>query len=561
MLKLTKYIQVVCLGCVVSMLLPAAYGQEAVGDVGAGQAPEVTNLREAAKRLGDCNIEGLERKVNLETMQAWDVVQLIQFLANRGGLKNIVIGKGVSGLTTKLKFDGITVREALDKVLSINNLAYTVENGVITIMSDAEYQLKYGVSFYDNKQVKICELRYADPTRVASLLAPVKSTIGTVVSDEKTGTIILIDTPAKVREMERIIQAADINTVERILPTVTKAFVLQYADVSEVDAEISKILSKEAGSIRANKKLRTIIVTDLPHKMKQVEQLVALFDRRQKQVFLEAKVIEIVLSDGFEMGVNWDKIIYNTLDPRQKITASITPGMIKPGDSTFALRYHAVAGGVDLSAIVQALKKVGNTKVISNPHVAALDGETATVSVSTDQPYVETRKNSIGDEAVAGTEVKFIPVGVTLDVTPRIMGEMIQTKIHPEVSRADFRNFSYGTDDNGNKIENEVPVVTKSYAETTVMIKNGQTVIIGGMIQDTKGKSEQRVPILGRVPLLGMLFRHTVETTKSVELAIFLTPRIISGEKPIALTKDMKKKPKGLRQIGPSSRKQLKGLR
>jgi type II secretory pathway component GspD/PulD (secretin) len=279
-------------------------------------------------------------------------------------------------------------------------------------------------------------------------------------------------------------------------------------------------------------------------------------------VYIEAKIIEIVLTDGFELGVNWDKIIYNTLDPRQKITASITPGLLKPTDTSFGLRYQTIAGGVDLSAIIQALKKVADTKVVSNPHVAALDGETATVSVSRDEPYVETRKNSIGDEAVAGTEVKFIPVGISLDVTPRIMGDgMIQTKIHPEVSRADFRMFSYGTDDNGAKIENEVPVVTKSYAETTVMVKSGQTIIIAGMIQDAKEKSENRVPILGRVPLLGLLFRTTKETTRSTELAIFLTPRVITGEKPFSLTKDMKKPPKPLRAIGPGSKKRLKGLR
>jgi len=307
MFRLKKQIKIVGLGGIFLMLAAAGYGQS-LSEGSDQSARGQDNLREVTQKLSDYNIEGLDRKVDLETIQAWDVVQLIQFLANRGGLNNIVIGKGVSGLTTKLKFHDVTVRDALETVLSVNDLAYTVENGIITIMSDAEYQLKKGVSFYDDKEVKICLLKYADPALVEPMLAPIKSAIGTVVSDKKTGTIILIDTPAKVREMEKVIKSADINTIERILPTDTKTFVLQFADVSEVEGEIAKILSKEAGSIRSNKKLRTIIVTDLPHKMRQVEQLITMFDRRQKEVFIEAKMIEVVLTDGFEMGVNWDQM-------------------------------------------------------------------------------------------------------------------------------------------------------------------------------------------------------------------------------------------------------------
>jgi len=561
MFKLRKYSQFVLACFVVMLMIGTVWAQKPEALPTRRSVSDGVNLRVSTKKFGDYDLSGLDNKVNLETLQSWDVVLLIQFLANRGGLKNIIIGKGVAGLTTKLKFDNITVREALEVVLSVNNLAYTVNGGIITIMSDAEYQHLFGVSFYDNKQVRLCKLKYADAVRLASMLAPVKSSIGTVVSDQVTGTLILIDTPAKIREMEAIIAAADINTLQRILPTETKTFVLRYADISEVEADISKILSKEAGEIHSNERLRTLIVTDLSHKMRQIEQVVAMFDRRRKEVFIEAKIIEIVLRDSFEMGVNWDEIVYNSVNPRQRVKAMITPGLLKPSDSAFGLNYKTVAGGVELSAIIQALKKVTNAKVISNPHVAILDGETAMVSVNTDEPYVETRKDSIGQESVAGTEVKFIPVGVSLSVTPHVLDQMIMTEIRPEVSRADFKQFSYGTDDNGGQIQNDVPVVTKSYAETKVMIKNGETIIIAGMIQEAKEKSENRVPILGRIPLLGLLFKTTKDSKQSKELAIFLTPRIITGEKPFLRIKDMKKAPKPLRAVGPSGKKKLKALR
>jgi type II secretory pathway component GspD/PulD (secretin) len=561
MFKLKKCIQFGLTGLMVLIITDSVFAQNLQPLPTRRTLDSSENIRVDTKKFGDYDLSGLDNKVNLETLQAWDVVQLIQFLASRGGLNNIIIGKGVAGLTTKLKFDNVTVREALEVVLSVNNLAYTVNGGIITIMSDAEYQHMFGVSFYDNKQVKLCKLKYADPVRVAALLAPVKSSIGTVVSDQMTGTLILIDTPEKIREMQAIIAAADINTLQRVLPTETKTFVLRYADIADVEADISKILSKEAGSIHSNERLRTLIVTDLPHKMREIEQVIAMFDRRRKEVFIEAKIIEIVLRDSFEMGVNWDEIVYNSVNPRQQVKAMITPGLLKPAESAMGLNYKTITGGMQLSVIIQALKRVSDVKVVSNPHVAVLDGETATVNVNKDEPYVETRKDSIGQESVAGTEVKFIPVGVSLSVTPHVLDQMIMAEIRPEVSRASFKEFSYGTDDNNNQIRNDVPVVTKSYTETKVMVKSGETIIIAGMIQESKEKGETRVPILGRIPLLGLLFKNTAETSESRELAIFLTPRIITGEKPFLRMRDIKKAPKPLRAIGPRGKKRLKALR
>jgi len=561
MLKIIKCTQTVVVSCLVLGIACAGYAQESVMvpvEQGLG-AQQDDNLRICSKRFSDYDIPGLSNRFNLNVFQAMDVVQLIEILAIRGGMNNIVIGKGVSGLTTKLKFDDVTVGEALEVVLSVNNLAYTVKNGIITVMSDAEYRLNEGSSFYDNKQVKLIGLKYADPVRIAAMLAPVKSSIGTIVSDEKTGTIILIDTPSKVSEMESIIASADINTLGRVIPTETKTFVLRYADVADVKEDISQILSEEAGSIRSNERIRTIIVTDLPHKMREVEQVVAMFDRRLRQVFIEAKIIEVLLEDEFKLGVNWEELVYNSLNPRSQVAIQSTPGRVT--ESAFSLGYKTIVGGADLTVLLEALKKVSNTKVISNPHVAVLDGEVAMVSVNTDQPYVETRKDTIGDESVAGTEVKFIPVGISLEVTPRILDEMILAKIRPEVSRADFKSFSYGTDDGGLQIQNEVPVVTKSYADTSVMVKSGETIIIAGMIQESKGNIDTQVPILGRIPLLGMLFRSTSDRTESKEMAIFLTPRIITGEKAFSITRDMKKAAKPLRSVGPSGKKKLKALR
>ncbi len=523
-----------------------------------------------ALSLSDHDIPGLQERVNLRALDSWDVSQLIEFLAHRGGLRNIVIGRGVSGLTTRLKFDDVTVGEALEVVLSVNNLAYVVRGGIITIMGDAEYQQQFGTSFYDQKEVRMLDLRYADPVRIAELLGAVKSTIGTVVADQATGALILIDTPGKVREMEAIALASDIPTLQRQIPMETKMFVLQHAELSDIQNSIAPILTPDIGNMRADVRTRTLIVTDLPHKMREVEQLVTSFDRRARQVFIEAKIVQVALRDEFRLGVNWN-YLFQGINPRVSVDASVVPQLIatsagadagQPGRTqSFAtggmgLSYNAVVGGQALNAVLQALEGVGETKILSNPHIAALDGEKAEIKVITREPYSEAQLES-GSTNVVGETFQFIDVGVSLDVTPRINDmDMITMLIRPEISSVISRYRGAVSSTDG------VPIVRTSYAETTVSIKNGETIIIAGMIENEQREDEARVPLLGRLPLLGLLFRQKNTESNNRELIVFLTPRIVTGERPYLRMRDVKKAPKPLRQVAtPDGEKPIRGLR
>jgi len=492
-----------------------------------------------AKKLSDYGIAGLTNRVDLTTMVPWDIVQLIEFLAHRGGLNNIVIGKGVAGLTTKLKLSDVTVAEALEIVLSVNNLAYEVKNGIITIMTDEEYRLLNGVSFYDQKKVKLLDLKYADPIRVATMLEKVKSAIGTIVADSVTGTLILIDTPEKIREMQIVVEKADIPTVSRVIPTETKTFVLQYADIEKMQAEISSMLTKEAGSLRADRRTRTLIVTDLPHNMRKIEEVIRIFDQKAKQVFIEAKIVQTTLNDQYSLGIDWNMFMEG-LKPRYAVEAiSATPAVQTPIGT---LRYNTIAAGGDLQAIVEALKHIGKTTILSNPHIAVMDGQEATIEVVTDQPYKEVSLES-GTTNITGVTYLFKKVGVQLSVTPRINNEdLVSMSVKPEISS--ISTWYDGLPQEG------TPVIRKSLAETTIMVKNGVTIIIGGMIENSQDTHTYKIPLLGSIPLLGRFFRSDAESKETSEIVVFLTPRIVTGEEPYQRTQEMKKTLKPMRTVG-----------
>ncbi|NQT94070.1 MAG: hypothetical protein HQ559_15010, partial [Lentisphaerae bacterium] len=312
------------------------------------------------RRLRDYDLPGLDEKVFLDTLVPWDVVQLIEFLAHKGGLKNIVIGNGVAGLTTKLKLQDITVGDALEVVLSVSGLAYEVKDDVVTIMTDAEYATFHGTSFRDTKQVKMVSLKYADALHVAGMLQAVKSGIGTVVGDAVTGTLILIDTPPKLEEMQTIIRHADVNTIGRILPTETQLFRLQYADVDEIRSEVESLLTERAGSVRVDRRTRSLIVTDLAYNMDKISGLIEAFDERPRQVFIEAKIVEVTLDDRFSMGMNWSQF-FDGLNPRFAIEAVSKPGAV--ADPAAMFKYNTIVAGEDLSVVLEALKELADTKI------------------------------------------------------------------------------------------------------------------------------------------------------------------------------------------------------
>lgn len=484
--------------------------------------------------ITEYHLPGLDKKISLDLIDAMDVVDLIKYLCQKGDL-NVILGRDVGG-TSKLMLKEVTLGDALEIVLAANELAYEVQGNIIKIMSDKSYRDTYGEGFYERKQAKVIALKYAVPTRVQALLDGVKSSLGRIIPDDGTGNIILIDTPQKIREMEVVIQKAELPSIQRIVPTVTTNFVLQYAKIEDVKRELLVLLTKDIGQIQSDTRTKTLIVTDVPAAMPKLCNLVGLFDRVQKQVFIEAKIVQVTLSDSLSLGVNWDHI-FQGLDPRFSLqTISKNAALAAAGDGG-TINFHTIAAGGDLNVVVNALKTVGRTKLLQNPHISTLDGQEATIKAITSQPYAETQRES-GTTNITGTTYKFIDVGITLAVTPHIneLG-FITCEIRPEVSNV----LDWYDSDSRGKVNSGVPVVQKSYAETSVSVKDGVTIIIAGMIDETERKSRTQIPILGSIPVLGALFRYDEVKTEKVETIVLLTPRIVTGAKFFERSKDMMK--------------------
>jgi type II secretory pathway component GspD/PulD (secretin) len=468
---------------------------------------------------------GLSRKISLD-LRNMDIMDTVKFLSKQGDL-NIVATKNVNGKVTLFLKD-VTIADVLEIILLTNNLASEKKAGIITLMTENEYEALYGEKYTNKKQTKTITLKYADPKRVGTILGNLKSSVGKVIIDDATGMIILIDTPEKIREMEEAAVRADLSTVNRVLPTVRESFELGYAKIGEVKGEITKALTKDVGTIEVDERTNKLVVTDLPHNMERIRALVADFDSKTREVLIEAKIVEITLSDDFAMGVDWSKV-YGLAEDSLTFTGSFPFNAPTSTASTMKLSVGTLAND-KYNFTLTLIKSFGKLKVVSSPHIVVCNNEEAKFMVGTREAYITTTITT-GDVTTTTSEsVQFIDVGVTLYVTPTINKDgFVKMHIKPEVSSIS----EWLTTTEGNKI----PIVDTSNVETDVLVKDGNTIILAGLIKTTTDKNISRMPLLGSIPLLGKLFSNVSDLNAKKELAIFLTPHVISGADEIAKMK------------------------
>jgi len=181
----------------------------------------------------------------------------------------------------------------------------------------------------------------------------------------------------------------------------------------------------------------------------------------------------------------------------------------------------------NFNVVVQLLQTVGKANILSRPQIAVVENQEAKILVGTREAFVTSVVTQTQQAATTAEEVTFIDVGVSLTATPTINKEgFVTMKIKPEVSSVN----RVLTTANGNGI----PIVETSTAETTVMVKDGATIVIGGLMKDDNIHETKKVPFLGDIPIIGAAFRSKDENTVKSELVIFLTPRIISGQESVA---------------------------
>lgn len=287
----------------------------------------------------------------------------------------------------------------------------------------------------------------------------------------------------------------------------------------QVEEGLGKIVSPE-GSFLTNRLAGLVSVTDRKRNLNLAEEFIErLRESLGRQVLIEAEVVEVTLEQSQGWGVDWSAIHSFLVDNKEvELTATQSLGLAGSVVEFTASRH-------DASLVLDVLGRFGEVKVLSKPRINVMNGQTALINVGQVISYWELTGLSAGAEVgqpVIFPEQKTVLLGLTMGVTPYISSDgHVTLQVVPIVTDANtWSEFQY---------ENQTlkaPNIDIRETSTLVRIKNGQTAVIGGLITSKKTDSENKVPVLGDLPLLGYFFKRKEKTEQRTELVIFLTPRI-----------------------------------
>jgi len=408
-----------------------------------------------------------------------DIQEVLAFLAEQGGV-NIITGESVSGSTT-MHLKDVPWELALDLVLKSKGLDYVLESGVYRVAPIEAIQKEFEQQVEKRK---------------------------------------------KLAELKRL---------------VVKLVVVNYAKAKDLEARIKDILS-EKGSVSTDTRTNTLIIKDIEEHVVAAEDLVRRLDTQTPQVLIEARIVEASSNFSEELGIQWGGN-YTAAPAFGNETGLLFPGIIglagAADDSAspttgllndapnFAVNLPAAVGGGkgggigltlgsvsgagSLSLRLTAAEERGQVKIISSPRIATLDNKEATI-----------------------TQGISIPISVvsSLGVNTQFFNAELQLKVLPHVTQDGNVNLSVDISKNepnfGQRGASGNPTIERKEAHTQLLVRDGDTAVIGGIYTRNTARSYAKIPILSDIPVLGWLFKSRVESDKRTELLLFITPRIVN---------------------------------
>jgi MSHA biogenesis protein MshL len=325
---------------------------------------------------------------------------------------------------------------------------------------------------------------------------------------------------------------------------------------TELRAAIQGLVGSEGNrKVIVQPQASVVVVVAMPDELRMVEAyLDTIQNNLQRQVVIEAKIIEVSLADGFQSGINWaalgesssgksilvgqsggGSIFTKGVSESAGNSGNLTPGQGLPNaldSSVFGGVFSLAVNFNDFQAFVEMLETQGDVQVLSSPRISTVSNQKAVIKVGSDEFFV----TDISSDTTTGTttnstsDITLTPFfsGIALDVTPQIdpTGQ-ITLHIHPTVSEVVDQNKQI----NVFGVNQTIPVAfsTVRESDSVVHARSGQLVVIGGLMQEKTTKDEAGIPVLSKIPGLGALFRHTKSVSRKSELVILLRPQVITS--------------------------------
>ncbi|MGR9093381.1 MAG: pilus (MSHA type) biogenesis protein MshL [Gammaproteobacteria bacterium] len=446
-------------------------------------------------------------------------VRELLFALARDAEVNVDIHPSIAGSVTLNAIDQ-TLTQILDRIANQVDLRYVMNGDTVLISADEPYFRTYNVG-------------YVNLSRDVETNVNVAVQVATTGEGGGGGGSTSGDNTSQTR-----LKSTSYN---RFWETLNANIVAIIADAGEARGNglsDNVVVNAEAGLINVKATARN-------HELVQ-----GFIDRvlrnARRQVMIEATIVEVTLNDQYQAGVDWRVLLdedKSGFGANSDLLGAVTDGVIDSAISSFVFGYRDPdKNGRAIDITVRLLREFGDTKVLSSPRMMALNNQTAMLKVVEELIYfdieVENRDgtNQAAARTFVDTDVKSVPVGIVMAVTPQISDNSeITLTIRPSISEKIGDAIDPGPQLNGSQtqsgetVTNLVPIIRVREMESVLRLNNGQIAVLGGLMQDTIQTADRSVPGLSKIPFFGEMFFDTQEnSSKKTELVIFLRPVVVN---------------------------------
>jgi len=388
--------------------------------------------------------------------------------------KNIVPSPGVDGQLAFRSLKDVTFEEAMDAILG-ENFKYQQQGSLIKVYTKDEF-----------KKIK------EDPERM-------------------------------VYQIFTLYYVSAAEAKKLVTPILSQAGRLETTTAAVTDFPTGESISKVTGGGDATAMNDTIIVHDYPENIEQIVQLLGEIDVRPRQVLIEATVLSVTLTEDTQFGINWSTLqgVLTQIPAIPAAAGEITRGasdyfksagtgqVTKTGGLTVGFAHDNIAG------FIRAVEEVSDVTILANPKILAVNKQLGQVYIGKKLGY---QSQTTQTQTSTIQSVEFLDTGTKLSFRPYIANDgYIRMDIHPKDSAGTLRNIG----------ETVIPDETSAELVTNIIVKDGQTIVIGGLFRNTVTTGKTQIPLLGDLPIVGVLFRGTADQVKREEVVVLLTPHII----------------------------------
>ena len=399
------------------------------------------------------------------------IIDALQLLAVRYG-KNIIPTPSVTGNLNFNRLNNVNFDEAMSAILG-NGFRYQQQGNLVKVFSIKEYQ--------NNEMVcRVFTLYYISAVEAKKMIIPVMSGDGKI----------------------------------------------EITAAAQTGVPVDETVSAPAGAGDSVAINDMVVMYDYPDRIARAEQIIAAIDVRPKQVLIEATILTATLNNGMQLGVDWQNLERSVVSSLTDITKGSAGYLGVTGSDSTTTGTSSLSGGMtigvtngNVATFIHAVESITDVTIIANPKILAANKQLGQVYIGTKVAY-QSQTTLSGGNGSTTAKVDFLDTGTKLSFRPYIGDDgYIRMDIHPKDSSAALRTISTGV---------SAPDETSAEIVTNIVVKDGQTIVIGGLFRDKLSTAKKQVPVLGNLPIVGIAFSDHADEARREEVIVLLTPHIIS---------------------------------